>query len=147
MRSITIPITLVLLSVLFLSSVRTQEAARYRFKDSEVPITSVTVYTGKAEVTRKIEKNLSPGLNELVFELPYSVPSNSIRISNAVGKATIIDLTTELIIEELPTDPALQANKKIIEGLKKELKKIDLELATLKVIFLTISTYKISDTF
>ena len=64
---------------------------------STCPISGVVVYLDRADVTRSVEVELTPGENEVIVkELSRVIDSDSIRYGNASVKLPIIILISEV---------------------------------------------------
>uniref|UniRef100_A0A914QJK0 DUF4140 domain-containing protein n=1 Tax=Panagrolaimus davidi TaxID=227884 RepID=A0A914QJK0_9BILA len=89
----------------------------------DIPITAVTVYTDRAEVTRNFKVNLAPGLNEIQLEnIAQYVQQDSVKV-DVHGNATIHEVKFErkFINSEIETLPK-------VKELKEELKKLEGEV-------------------
>jgi len=57
------------------------------------PVTAVTIYNDRAEVTRQLTLTTHAGLNEVTVEgLPSKVDRNSVRVSGGKGEAVILEV-------------------------------------------------------
>ena len=89
----------------------------------DIPVTTVTVYTDRAEVTRNFKVNLNPGFNEIQLEnIAHSIQPESVRV-HGQGLATIheVKFTSKSINVEKDNTPT-------VNELKAELKKLEAEV-------------------
>jgi len=88
-----------------------------------IPINSVTVFTDRAEVSRKFTVNIQPGYNEVQLEnVAGSIDQNSIRVDGS-GAATI----HEVKFETKPIKIGDADNAKL-KDLTAQLKKVEEDL-------------------
>jgi len=99
---------------------------------AHAPIDKVTLYLGRAAVSRTAQFNCNPGLYELHFDnLPHALQTDSLQ-ARSEGDARVVSVDFEIAQVETAGSPALAELDLLIEQLKKSYAESEQDRALLK---------------
>eukprot|EP01124_Arcella_intermedia_P008863 TRINITY_DN15676_c0_g1_i1.p1 TRINITY_DN15676_c0_g1~~TRINITY_DN15676_c0_g1_i1.p1 ORF type:complete len:624 (+),score=162.82 TRINITY_DN15676_c0_g1_i1:28-1899(+) len=100
--------------------------------DQDCPISTVTVYTDRAEVIRSVNATVEPGKTEITLSgVSKLIDPNSIRVISAQGEATILEVSSHVNFLKGRQPSNLQEKLRDIDSLSKELSGIKKKIARL----------------
>eukprot|EP01125_Pyxidicula_operculata_P014974 TRINITY_DN5057_c0_g1_i1.p1 TRINITY_DN5057_c0_g1~~TRINITY_DN5057_c0_g1_i1.p1 ORF type:complete len:599 (-),score=143.42 TRINITY_DN5057_c0_g1_i1:99-1895(-) len=101
------------------------------YNPSECPISSVVVYSDRAEIFREVSATLKKGETEILISgvSPY-IDQDSIRVIDATGKATILEVSSSssFLKANKQEENVLNKKKETVKLLDKQIKSLSTEL-------------------
>jgi uncharacterized protein (TIGR02231 family) len=115
----------------FLNDPSLQTGIKHNLVRSECPVEFVTIYSDRAEVTRKVAVDITTvGVQEIILnDLLPNVVENSVRVSGGEGDAVILEVSFDRRFETHESaDSAAAKRRKELEQLKHQIETLQSEL-------------------